>query len=72
MQTVHQKAFNKAMPFDGHLHCWSPLHSTAHRQNHAIAELNLITELLQPLCWVRDSLLSLISNPIGHLYINIT
>jgi hypothetical protein len=33
MQIIHRKPFNKVMPFDGHLHCLSPLHSTTHTNN---------------------------------------
>jgi len=28
MQIIHQKPFNKVVSLDGHLHYWSPLHST--------------------------------------------
>ena len=30
MQPIHQKHLDNSVSFDGHLHCWSPLHTTAH------------------------------------------
>jgi len=51
--TIHQKTRSKVVSFDVHLHCCSPLHSTAHRQNQMITGLS---KELQPLCWVRGSL----------------
>lgn len=65
-QPIHQTAFSKVTSFDGHLHSWSPLHSTAHRKNRTITDLSLAGKALQPLCWVRDSLVPLILTPIGQ------
>jgi hypothetical protein len=44
MQPVHQKTLNKAVPLDGHLHCWSTLHSTAHRKSHKVTDVDLSVE----------------------------
>jgi len=57
-QQIHQKTLSKVVSFDVHLHCCSPLHSTTHRQNWMATGLNLTSKRLQPLCWVRGSLVS--------------
>jgi len=33
MRIINQKPFSNVAPFDGHLHCSSPLHSPTHRNN---------------------------------------
>jgi len=42
MQIIHQKPFDNAVPFDGHLHCCSPLHSTTHRNNQTTTDDSLV------------------------------
>ena len=44
MQIIHQKPFNKDVPFDGHLHRCSALHSTTHRNNHKTTDDSQIDE----------------------------
>ena len=65
MQPVHQKTLNKAVPLDGHLHCWSPLHSTEHRNSQTTTDLSMTSQGLQPLWELRCSLVFSVT-PIGH------
>jgi hypothetical protein len=46
MQEINQNPFSKTMSFDGHLHCWSPLHSTAHRNNQKVTDVWLARRVL--------------------------
>lgn len=75
-QPIHQNAYSKVVPLDGHLHCWSPLHSATHVRNKTITEVSLASKVLQPLCWVRGLLVPLLSTPTGPTaccyYVNVT
>jgi len=45
-QSAHQKAVSKVASFDGHLRCWYPLQSTAHRNACYHAVQNILSSSL--------------------------
>ena len=65
MQIIHQKTFNKVASFDGHLHCWSPLHSTALENNQKTTDDNKIKSF-RP-CRCTDVHLSLHYHPLLNI-----
>jgi hypothetical protein len=54
------------VPFDGHLNCWSPLHSNSHRNNQTKTDDSPISKVLQPLQVSWCSSVPSVSSPTGH------
>jgi len=40
MQPIDQKHLDNTVSFDGHLHCWSPGHTTTHRKNKTVTDMH--------------------------------
>jgi hypothetical protein len=53
---IHQNTYSTFPPFDGQLHCRSPLHSATHRNNQTMTDLNSVSTVLQPLWTLRCSI----------------
>jgi len=66
MQPLNQNPLNRAASFEGHLHNWSPMHSTAHRNIPKATDVRLVSEVLQSLWEFRCSFVCLVLSPMGH------
>jgi hypothetical protein len=68
MQPTHEKRYSNSVPFDGHLRCCSPLHSTAHRNNQKTTDFQLTSNHCNP-CESSDVHLSFTAFPYWAFFV---
>jgi hypothetical protein len=66
MQPLNQNPFNNVASYDGHLHRWSPMHSTSHRNIPKATDVRLESEVLKTLWEFPRSIVCVVPSHMGH------